>query len=198
MKSIGSSGFAAKFDFARALVDSEGGTGGRNMLLDERPLDGDLVGPDIDGADDGRNDGAQYNGRHHYDQRACASGPWRAAPAEITQPAISHPLQRQDDVLIDVVDADHEAAVLFEQQAVAAEEKANRHGEQKHGAQSTQEVAVERARQAQLADVDFLDVPPIANPAGEFPTSLGDPIDQARPGPRCRATGPAGRNRTEF
>ena len=88
--------------------------------------------------------------RHHERPARCASGPSTSSPAETTQPAISHPLQGQNDVLIHIVDADHEAAVLFEQQAVAGQEESSRHGEQKHGAQAAQEVALERARQAQL------------------------------------------------
>ena len=71
--------------------------------------------------------------------------------AATTQPAICDPLQRKNDILIDVVDADHEAAVLIEQQTVARQEEARGHGEQKHGAEAPQEVALQRAREAQLA-----------------------------------------------
>ena len=163
--------------FIRPLVDSEGGTRGLDMLLNIRTLDGDFVGLHVRGADDGWNHVTQYDDAHHGDQR-------RAPAAHGEQPSRDHaagdfhPLQGKHDVLIHIIHADHETAVFFEQQAVARQEKSSGHGEQKRGAESPQEIALQRAGQIELGEADALHVAPIADAAHELPTTFGNPIDQ--------------------
>ena len=51
--------------------------------------------------------------------------------------------------------------MLIQQHAVAAQEEAHRERQQKHGAHAAEETRLEAAGQAELAEVDLLDVAPI-------------------------------------
>ena len=93
---------------------------------------------------------------------------------------MSKPYQRDRDVLIHVVHAHHETAMLIQQHAVAAQEKAHRQRQQKHGAQSTEESGIEAAGQPELAEVDLLDVSPVRHAGAKLPERGRHPIDQRR------------------
>src|SRR5579863_1785347 len=126
-------GLRGEFDLIRSLIDAEGGASSLDMFLNVRPLDGNLVGADIYTCNDGR-----HHVAHNDDAYYCDQGGSPAAGEQ--QPRRNYasgdfdPLQWQDDVLIHIVDANHEAAMFFEQQIVAREEKARGQGNQEHSA----------------------------------------------------------------
>ena len=115
------------------------------------------LGRTIHAADDGRNHGAQNDRSDHRNQRATPAAADQQARRDDASGDFD-PLQRQDNILIHVIDADHETAVFFEQQTIARQEKSSGQGKQEHGAQSTQEVALECAGQPKLTNIDFLHV----------------------------------------
>ena len=116
-----------EIDLVGALVDTVGGAGGRNVTHDERALEGDFAGSHICSRYDGRNHVAQ-NERQHYQQ---CQPPLIGEQGNGRKDAAydKKPHQRNSDVLIDVIDAHHEASVLIQQHAVTAQEKAHCEGQ---------------------------------------------------------------------
>ncbi len=146
------------------------------MPLDEWPLHRDLVGTDVRRRNNSGHNVSDDECQHHQQR----DPPFSECERNCRQNGAydQHPLQRKSDVLIDVIDAHHEAAVLVEQHAVAAQKEFHRQGNQKYGAHSAQELRFESAGEAQVFQTEFLDVAPIRHARPHLPDAPREPVNQ--------------------
>ena len=144
------------------------------MALDVRTFEGDFAGFDIGGGDDGGNDGAQEKRGGEDEKPAEPAGQNGSGGDEAG--ADFEPQQRQDNVLVDVIDADEEAMVVAqESEAVQIETHGEEDEEQGDG--DAEEARFQGVGQVQIAKVDHAAALEVGQRIAHFPEARGEPIE---------------------
>ena len=87
------------------------------------------------------------------------------------------PLQRQADVLVHVVDPDHEAVVV-PHHLVAGQEETQRQRQQEDHRGAAQEPRFEPALQAEDSGIEFRGIAQVGKSVAHLPSARGDPVHQ--------------------
>ena len=88
------------------------------------------------------------------------------------------PLQGQSDVLVHVIDADQEAAVVVVDHLVAPQEEPERQGQQQHHGGAAQEARFQAAFQPEEAGIELTGFAQVREAVAQLPAARRHPVDQ--------------------
>ena len=150
---MGASLRAGNSDFGGAVVQAVGGARRFDVPLDKGPLQRQLIRTDLQRVDRRRDDRIGHQHQRAGDRQLAASGQHQRRRQQRRHGLRG--LQRQPDVLLDVIDAGHQLAMIGVQQLVAAQPEIRGQPDQEKRQQHLEYSGFEAPQAAQVVPVEL-------------------------------------------
>lgn len=167
-------------DVFRMLLNAIGAARGFDVALEIGPLQREFVGSDVEGTDKGRDEdvGEQDDG--------AGDGPLAASDddergGEEGGNGLER-LERQADVLLDVVEAGHEIAVIGVEEVVAAEPEVDGKPDEEQRDEGFEEDGFEAAESLDIIPFNLAALPEFGEAKAELPEASGGVVDDGSGG----------------